>query len=229
MVRGGVKRRDAHVLLEPRQVEAQLDAARGVEASHRVVEQEEPRLHDERPRDGDPARRRPRELVGPPCLRAGQTDLLERGPHAAAPLGVADAAAGEAEGHVVAHRQVRPERAARRHQPDATPLRRQVVDGLVVHQDPPDVGSEEPGHQGDERARAAPRRAKQRVDLSGADGDRHVGHRPPAAGALADTLHPHLGQTHDAPTGHARPGASGRARPRSTTGSTASPIAASTT
>ena len=149
LVLRGVEGCGADLLLEPRPgrgASRAQDARRGQPSG--LVEEEESRLHDERPGEGDPARRPPESWWGRRALRAGR-DRPGRGPpRPCARRPTSGSPPRQAEGDVLAHRQVGPERVLPEDQPDATPRRRHVVDGLIVHQDAAGIQRRKPGEHG---------------------------------------------------------------------------------
>ena len=75
---GDVDERDAHLLLERRELELQRLAQLGVEGAERLVEQEHPGPQHEGPGEGHPLLLPARQLVRLALLEAGEPHQLQR-------------------------------------------------------------------------------------------------------------------------------------------------------
>ncbi len=80
LVVGDVDHGDAEALVEPGDLGARLDAELGVEVGERLVHQEDRRLANDRPAQGDALALAARELLGLAVEEAGQLDRIRRSP-----------------------------------------------------------------------------------------------------------------------------------------------------
>src|SRR5512132_3013890 len=133
------------------QVAADLGAGGGVEGGQRLVQQQQPRLADHGPGQGDPLRLAARQGPRPRPGVGGQADPLQPGGGSAAGLGPVDAAGPQPEGDVLQRRQVREQQVVLEHEPDRPLLGRHrvaagdVVQDQAVEYHPAPLQGDQPG------------------------------------------------------------------------------------
>ena len=84
---GDVDRGDAELTLERLDLVAHALADAGVEIGERLVEQQDPRAHGERPAERDPLALAARELGHRPLAELVQAEQRQDFPHSCSPLG----------------------------------------------------------------------------------------------------------------------------------------------
>jgi len=157
-----------------REALAQVD----VEAGERLVEQQQARRRRQRACQRHALLLAAREFVRSARRGARQPDEFEHALHAPAPFGARQA--GQAEGDVVAHVQVRKQRVVLEHHADAPQLGRAVRaagrprEHLVLDRDTPGRDRLEPRDGAQQRSLAAARRTDQRADLAARKAERHA-------------------------------------------------------
>src|SRR5216684_843490 len=189
LVMGDVERGDTDLAMQARELEAHAGAGLRVEPRQRLVEKQESRLDNEGARHRHALSFISRELRGPARLDAGEAHLLEGRFDLSLELGPPRAALAEPEGHVLEHAQVGPEGVVAEDHAQVALPGRHVIDGLVVHHDPPLVWRDEPREHPEQRGLAAARGTEERVELAGTDGERDIANGPPSAVALAHAFH----------------------------------------
>jgi hypothetical protein len=123
---------------------AQLLAHARVERTERLVEEQDPRLHGERPRERHPLALAARELGGVALGEAVELDQLEQLVDPPRDLRLRDLPDPEPEGDVLAHAQVLERGVVLEDEADAPLLRRQRGHGLAEDQHLAGVGLLEP-------------------------------------------------------------------------------------
>ncbi len=191
LVVGHVDERDAHVALDPLQLNLELLAQLEVERAERLVEQQHGRAVHERACERDALLLAARELRGPAPGLGRQPDALELLGHAPLDLGLVDLLALEPERHVLLHRAVREERVALEHR-----VGRPLEGGparhvLAVEQHAALRRLLEAGDHPQRGGLATARRAQHREELAARDVQVHRAHRREVAEALRDPLEPH--------------------------------------
>ena len=114
--------------LQPLQLLAHLDAQERIERRQRLVQQEDPRLHDQGARQGDALLLPARKLRRQPRRIVRHLHEVEKFARAPMPLGLGDAAHLQAECDVVQAVQMREQRVALKHHRRAALARRQAGD-----------------------------------------------------------------------------------------------------
>ena len=166
LVVGDVDERDLELLLDPLQLDLEVDPQPRVERAERLVEQQHRRLQHERAGERDPLLLAAGELRGAALAEALQSHEVHRLVHAPAPVGLADPLVAQPERDVVRDRLVREERVALEDRVDAPLVRRRARHVDAVEQDRAGVGPLEPGDQAQRRRLAAARRAEHREELA---------------------------------------------------------------
>ncbi len=172
--------RDAQTRLQALQLVAQLHAELRVEVGQRLVEQEDPRLEHERPRDGDALLLAAGELGHVLVeLRLAQLDLVGHRTHEPVGLGLARLPDREAERDVLPHRHAGEERVVLEDHAHAALLARQPRGDLAVDDDVAAARVDEAGERPQRRRLAAAGRPEEReelalVDLEVEPRDRHL-------------------------------------------------------
>jgi hypothetical protein len=151
-------RRQAEATLQGEQLPTHLHAQGLVEIRERLVQQQHLRLDDDRAGQGDALLLPARELVRPPFGVRREADQLEGGVDPRPPGRLVDLALDQAEGDVVAHREVRPERIALEHHAHVAQPRRLIADVDAVDQHLPLLLPVEAGDQAQQRRLARARR-----------------------------------------------------------------------
>jgi hypothetical protein len=179
------QRRGARALQDGPDVVRQPVAQVGVQAGEGLVQQQQVGPRRQRPRQrhalllaaGKLVRRAPRGMA--------QAHQFQHLGHAGVALGAQQMA--HAEGHVVAHRQVREQRVVLEHHADAARLGLHmggvVGQQAAVHAHAAGTHPLQPGHRTQQRRLAAARRADQHADLPPVERQAHAGHRVVAAAA----------------------------------------------
>jgi hypothetical protein len=180
---------DAHLVLEPLELQLHLAAHLAVERRERLVEQQQSRPFHDRPSQGDPLALTARELLRAAPGHPGEADGREHLRDPAAHLAATQALALQAVGDVALDRHVREQRVRLEHQVHRTLVRRQPEQVLVTEQDRPGVGVLEAGDRSEQRGLSAPRRAEQREELVLGDGQAHVVEGDDVAEAPAHPRH----------------------------------------
>ncbi len=132
LIVGDVDGRLAEPPLQVAQLVAHLDAQLEVQVGQRLVEQEQARLQDQGPSDGDALLLPARELGRVAIRHVRQIDELQHLADPAPDLRLPDLAQTQAERDVVEHRQVGKQRVALEHETDVTAVRGPVVEPLAV-------------------------------------------------------------------------------------------------
>ena len=171
LVVGDVHEGDAHLAVQRGQLALERLAQLGVERAERFVEQQHPRLQDERAGEGDPLLLAARQLVGPALRQGGELHELERRPDAGPTGGLVPVAEAEPERHVVPHRHVGEQRVALEDGVDRALLGRHVGDVATVDPDLARRRALEPTDHPQGGRLAAARRTQQRVELARGDLD----------------------------------------------------------
>jgi hypothetical protein len=161
-----------------------------------LVEKEEPRLHDERPRE-----RQALLLAAGELGRLALGELFERNglqdaQHALPDVGARAPFRGHAQGKggVLEDRHVRPDRIGLEHHAEAAPVRRHEdvaaggVDRLARHRDFAGLRALEAGDRAERSGLAAAARAKQREELAGGHVETHVLRGANALAAVAQII-----------------------------------------
>ena len=159
------------------------------EARHHLVEQQQPRLGAERPRQLEPLALGQRQPAGRPIGLGAQPELVEHG--AGAPLGLGDVGvAAERGDHHVAHDGEARKRSHDLKRPGEAErvdlVRRQPAQVAAGEGHPAGVGGEEPGDEREGRRLASAVGADQRHDLALGHREIEVLHRLHAAEPLAE-------------------------------------------
>ena len=162
-----------------------------VEIGQRLVHQDERRLDDDRPRDGDALLLTAGELTGQLVLLARELHHLERLGYASSDFAGRDAAHAQAEADVLLDRHVRKQRVVLEHHAEAALLGRQRVDPGVVEHDRPAGKRQQAGDAVERGGLAAAGWAEERDELAALDRHRQLGQRVErgAAGAGEATSH----------------------------------------
>ena len=177
LVVGDEDRRDAHLLLQPANQVAHLEAQMGVEVRQGLVEQQHLGLDDERARQRDPLLLPPRELLRAARPEVRQPDQLEHLSDAPGDLGLGDLAHLEAEADVVGDAHVGEQQVVLEHHHDAAVLRLLAQHRASVECHVARRRREQPRDHLHRRGLAAPRRPEQRGQLAALDLERQVVHR----------------------------------------------------
>ncbi len=167
---GDEERRDAEFLLEPPDLLAQGQAHLGVEGGQRLVEQQHARAQGEGPGQRDALLLAAGQLVRVALALVAEADQFQQLGGAGAPLGRADLAHAQSEGHVVDGVQMREEAVRLEHHAGVAAVGRDVRDVLAVHQYGSGVGVFEPREHAQRGGLAAAGRAEEGQELSGAYG-----------------------------------------------------------
>ena len=163
--------RQAELALQPLQLEAHRLAELGVKVRQRLVQQQELRFGDQRPRERQPLLLATGQLGRLPLGELGEPDRLQHAQDSLAQLGPAQALPArhhlQRERDVAEHSHVRPDRVALEHHAEPTPVGRHVDALVVVEQhalaqaDDPGVGPLQAGDRAQRGGLAAARRAEQ--------------------------------------------------------------------
>ena len=157
---------DGQAPLQREQVAAHLHAQALVEVGQRLVEQQQPWLDDQGARQRDALLLATRELAGAAARMFAQAHHVEHGADLAARCRFVHASLDQAEGHVVPHAQVRPQRIALEDHPDAALPRRQAADVDTIDQHLPALLAHEAGDDAQQRALARTRGPEQREEFA---------------------------------------------------------------
>jgi hypothetical protein len=179
---------DADPLLDLADVLADADAQLRVEVRERLVEQQHLRLEHERAGERDAlllAARDPRRVA---VQVVRQADELEHPLDALLHLTLRQLPQPQAEGDVLEHRHVRPQRVALEHHRRRPALRRQAGDVASVDEDATAIGMEEAADHAQRRRLPAARRAEQAGQLAAAHLEVEVVDDRAAAEVLRDAL-----------------------------------------
>ena len=179
---------DADTLLDGRQFRLRAFAEIPVQRRHRLVEEQQQRLLDERPRQRDALLLAAGQLVRLAAREGAELDLREHGGDALLDLGARDRLLAQTERHVVEHGEMREERVGLEHHVDRSPVRRHVGHVAAVQEDAPRVGGSQPGNEAQQRGLAATRVAEQAEVFAAADVERDAAHRLDAGEGLRDIV-----------------------------------------
>ena len=152
-----------------RELPAELPAKRRVQGGERLVEEQEPGVHRERPAEGHALLLAPRQFARAPRTQAAQPEPLEHLARAAAALLAGPAA--QSVSHIVLDGQMREEGVALEDIAQSAPLGRHVDPGIAVEEhlaaddDAPAVRPDEPGEALKGQGLAGPGGAEERHDL----------------------------------------------------------------
>ena len=189
LVVGDEDRGHVHLVVQAAQPVAQLAAHARVQRAERLVQQQHPRLHGQRPGQRHPLALSPAELGGIAVGQAGQVDQLEQLRHPGPDLVARALAHPQAEGHVVAHRHVAEGRVVLEHQPHPPPLGRDAVHRAAGDADLAGVGLLQPGDHPQQRRLPAAAGAQQRGQRAVGHRQRHLVERRELPEALGHALH----------------------------------------
>ena len=169
LVVGDEDGRQPQPLLQGAQVAAHADPHLGVEVAERLVEQQHLGLDGDGAGDGDALLLAARKLGRPAVGVGGEADQLQRLGHLGVDLATRQAAFLEAEGDVLGHRHVRPQRVALEHHADVALPWRQAGDVLAVEQHLARLRLGEARDQPQQGGLAAARGAEKGEELAGPD------------------------------------------------------------
>ncbi|MNV33623.1 hypothetical protein D3C71_1249970 [compost metagenome] len=180
----------ADLLLDAAQFELHLFAQLGVQVGQRFVQQQHGRPDDQRARQRHALALAARELAREAVGMLVQLHQRQRLAHARLALGAFDVAHLQAEGHVVGNGQVRKQRVALEHDPQAARVRLGVGNVAPVQRDgaPGHVGKAGDHLQG--RRLAATGRPQQRDEFALFDRQAQVGDDAQVAVVLGDVVQP---------------------------------------
>jgi len=164
------------------QLAARALAERRVEVRQRLIEQQQPGLGGEGPRQGDTLLLAAREGVDPPVLEAWEIDQREQAAHPLVPV----ARARNAEGNVLGDGEVREQRVVLEHHADATGRGKQVGDVLPLDLHRALVRPFEAREHAQGRGLPAPARAEERQHLAARQGKREIRDRGVPGESLGD-------------------------------------------
>ena len=188
LVVGHVERGDADPLLQLADEDPHLVAQHRVEVGQRLVEQQQPRLDDQRPGERHPLLLAAGELPRIALQHAAQLDHAQHRVDPLADLRLADAAHLQSEREVALDRQVREQRVVLEHHADVAALRRLAGDFLAIEQDPSRIRIFEAGHAAQRGGLAAAARAEQRDELAFGGGEVEVMDRRNAVEGLPEAV-----------------------------------------
>ncbi|CPK71638.1 Uncharacterised protein [Bordetella pertussis] len=187
---------DAQPPLQRQQVLAHLHPQLLVQVGQGLVQQQHLRLDDDGARQRHALLLATGQLVGTAPPEVGQTHEFERGGDLVADLGARQAPLDQAEGNVVPHRHVRPQRIVLEHHADIAVPGRRGADVAAVDQQLPMALPVEAGDQAQQGGFARSRRAEQGEEFAGLDMDADVLEdfvpaigKPDVAAFDADFLH----------------------------------------
>ena len=181
-----VEEGDLEVGLERLQEELHLLAQLEVERAERLVEEQDPRAVDDRPREGDALALAAGELDRPAVAEAGETHHLERLLHALPPNPFRHPAHAQAVAHVVGDGHVREERVVLEDGVHVAGVGRPLRDVDSAELDAALVGPLEAGDQAKRRRLAGAGRAEQGEELAPAHLEVDAGHGDDLAVGLAE-------------------------------------------
>ena len=187
---GDVDERDPDLVLDPLELELHLLAQLEVERAERLVEQEHPRVTDDRARERDPLLLAAGQLARLAGLPPGEADELEDLGHPRPHLRLRQLLPLETERDVVRDRHVREERVALEDGVHVALVRREPDDVAVAEEDPAGRRVLEAADHPEGRRLAAAGRAEQREERAPWDLERDAVDRPRLAELLDDFLEP---------------------------------------
>jgi hypothetical protein len=169
-----VDERDADLGLDALQLDLHLLAQLEVERAERLVEEEDPRVVDERPRQGNPLLLAAGELVRLAVLVAGELDEVEHLADATPHLVVRDLPPAQSEGDVLVDGEVREQRVVLEDGVDVALERREIGDVGLAEEDRAGAGLLEAADHPQRRRLAAARRPEKREELAPLDREGEV-------------------------------------------------------
>ena len=188
--------RQPQSLLKPPHFELQRLAQLAVEGAERLVQEKQPRIEDDRTRQGHTLLLAARQLPWQPLVVARQFDQLQRIGHAPFDLALLDVAHLERKRHVLAHVQMGKQRIVLEHHADVTFGRRQPGDLNAVDLDAPVIRRLEAGHHFQKRRLPRAARTQDGQKLASLDSEGDIVEGDDRAEALADAFEPQLRRCH---------------------------------